>query len=143
MQHINYFENPYSVKKLNNNVDTTKQKENKFTSVMDGFLIGNMEKGTYIPYKNYKPVLGNNFSAKDGLMMTIQAHELACTDLNLFLDLNPNDKEALALYRDYRSKLDEACKLYSEQYSPLMQDENVAGNTWEWLTPWPFERGES
>lgn len=140
MNHINYFENPY-VK--NNKVGDTLPKNNKFLGIMEGYVLGNMEKGTYIPYKNYKPILSNNYSAKDGLMMTIQAYEFACTDLGLYLDLNPNDQEALNLYRDYRGKLDEACKLYSEQYNPLMHSEEVASNTWEWLKAWPFERGES
>ena len=47
------------------------------------------------------------------------------------------------LFKDYKQKLEDACALYSEQYNPLKLDENVAGATWEWVKPWPFERGES
>jgi spore coat protein JB len=139
VNHINYFDNTY------NNVGNKKPnpKNNKFLGIMEGYVLGNMEKGTYIPYKNYKPVLANNYSAKDGLLMTIEAYEFACTDLGLYLDVNPNDKEALMLFKDYKQKLEDACALYSEQYSPLTLDENVASSTWEWIKPWPFERGES
>lgn len=139
MNHINYFDKSYK----NNNVGPKKPNNNKFLGIMEGYVLGNMEKWTYIPYKNYKPLLSNNYSAKDGLLMTIEAYEFACTDLGLYLDVNPNDQEALRLYRDYKEKLEEACKLYSEQYNPLKHDENVASSTWEWIKPWPFERGES
>ncbi|MBQ8293593.1 MAG: spore coat protein CotJB [Bacilli bacterium] len=141
MQFKNYFEKPYNDK--NYDLNKIKPTGNKFLPIMEGFLLGNMEKGTYIPYKNYKPSFGNNYNPKDGMLMTIQAYEFACTDLGLYLDLNPNDVEALNLYRDYQMKLDEACKIYSEQYAPLERGEFVATSTWEWLKPWPFERGES
>ena len=54
MQHINYFENPYSV---NNKPVYKNEKVDKFVSIMEGYLLGNMEKGTYIPYKNYKVII--------------------------------------------------------------------------------------
>ena len=138
VNHINYFEKNYK-----NNVGKPKPKNNKFLGIMEGYVLGNMETGTYIPYKNYKPVLANNYSAKDGLLMTIEAYEFACTDLGLYLDLNPNDAEALMLFKDYKRKLNDACELYSEQYNPLTLDEEVASNTFEWVRPWPFEKGES
>ena len=138
VNHINYFEKPYQ-----NNVGKQKTKNNKFLGIMEGYVLGNMEKGTYIPFKNYKPVLANNYSAKDGLLMTIEAYEFACTDLGLYLDLNPNDEEALMLFKDYNQKLKDACELYSEQYNPLTLDEEVVSNTFEWVKAWPFEKGES
>ncbi len=142
MQHYNYFENHGSASKYTNNYNAQPLKTTKFTSVMDGYLKGNMEEGTYIPYKNYKPVLSNNLTPKESLMMTLQAYDFACNELNLYLDLNPQDMEALELFREYKTKYDEACKLYSEQYSCIMQEKETAGKTWKWMAPWPFERGE-
>ncbi len=143
MQHINYFEKPYSVNNINNNSGGKNENANKFVSIMEGYLLGNMEKGTYIPYKNYKPSFIGQYTPKEDLMRTIQAYDFACADLNLYLDLNPNDQEALMLYRDYQQKLDETIAFYSKQYSPITQDENVARTTWKWMNPWPFERGDS
>ena len=138
VNHINYFEKPYQ-----NNVGKQKTKNNKFLGIMEGYVLGNMEKGTYIPYKNYKPVLANNYSAKDVLLMTIEAYEFACSDLGLYLDLNPSDEEALMLFKDYNQKLKDACELYSEQYNPLTLNENGVSDAFEWVKTWPFERGES
>lgn len=143
MQHINYFENPYSVNNMNNNPSVKNENTNKFVSIMEGYLLGNMERGTYIPYKNYKPSFASQYTPKEDLMRTIQAYDFACNDLNLYLDLNPNDQEALTLYRDYHQKLEESMAFYSKQYNPITQDKNVAGTTWKWMKPWPFERGES
>lgn len=140
MQHINYFENPYSV---NNKPVYKNEKVDKFVSIMEGYLLGNMEKGTYIPYKNYKPSFVERYTPKEDLMRTIQAFDFACTDLNLYLDLNPDDKDALSLYRNYRQKLEEAMEFYAKQYNSIVQDDVVATKNWEWIKSWPFERGES
>ncbi len=143
MQHYNYFENPFSVYKPSNNYNVKPGKTSKFTSVIDGYLRGNMEEGTYIPYKNYQPRLASNLSVKDSLMMNLQMYDFACNELNLYLDLNPQDEEALSLFREYKTKYDELCMKYTKEYSPIKQTIEVASNNWRWMCPWPFERGES
>ena len=62
-------------------------------------------------------------------------------DLNLYLDLYPNDVEALTLYKRYLD-IDKEVKMeYEKKYGPLCLDSNyVSDNSWKWIkSPWPWE----
>ena len=86
--------------KINNNeyfldIDTLNvynyRTSNKIDTLEEGFYKGNMFVNTYDKYKNhlYKVVVSGE---KDKLLLIIQMHMFALNDLNLYLDLNPNDK---------------------------------------------------
>ena len=132
MNYTNYFEFPHSARQ-----------NQKFVSVMDGYNKGNLLAGEYVPYRNYEPKLPINTTDKENAMMTIQVYDFGCNDLILYLDVHPEDKEALNLFRIYQQRLEEAVSKYTIEYGPIYSDQIVLRNTWNWFAPWPFERGES
>ena len=72
-----------------------------FLDSKEGFLRGNMETNSYIPYKNMtykKPSISNE---RMSMLYDIQEKEFACHDVNLYLDMHPNDSNAINLYNNY------------------------------------------
>ena len=75
------------------------------------------------------------------LLRTIQALQMQCIDLNLFLDTHPGDAKALYDYNCYSEQLKAAKQQYECMCGPL---ENFGNSTSElpfsWRkSPWPWE----
>ena len=72
-------------------------------------------------------------------MYDISAMCFASHELNLYLDLNPNDQSTFMLYRDYERKLNKMIEEYEKTYGPLNTDSNEM-KSFTWATNnWPWE----
>lgn len=112
----------------------------KYYDVNEGFLKGNMFVKEYKPYKNYQINSLKTTSEQDGLLKKLMAYNFAFNDLNLYLDIYPEDKEALELFKKYVEEYKKLRKEYASMYGPisLMQDKY---ENYEWLkNPWPWEK---
>lgn len=122
---------------LNNNQTGT----SKFVMPKEGFLRGNLEAGTYLPYKNMtylKPVISNQ---KMEDLYKLQEIAFAAHDINLYLDTHPNDTNAINLYNEYNKQEKMLNSMYERKYGPLdLSDEEGLGMTpWSWINePWPW-----
>ena len=72
-------------------------------SPIEGFNKGNMFKKLYSQYKNHVYKLKVS-SKRDELLYQIQMYMFAMKDINLYLDLHPDDSMMLKKYYDYRNK---------------------------------------
>lgn len=136
--------------KINNNeyfldIDTLNvynyRTSNKIDTLEEGFYKGNMFVNTYDKYKNhlYKVVVSGE---KDKLLLIIQMHIFALNDLNLYLDLNPNDKTLIEKFNEYNSNLTKAKYEYEKKYGPLCFNSIKYENKFNWIDkPWPWEKG--
>ena len=113
-------------------------------SPMDGFLRGNMFQDEYEPYKNLTYFNLNPSNDKERLLYQVMAYSFAINDLNLYLDLHPDNKGMLDLFKKYVKEEKELCKEYVNKYGPLEVNE-VMGQKFDWInSPWPWEtRGGS
>ena len=113
-------------------------------SPMDGFLRGNMFQDEYEPYKNLTYFKLNPSNDKERLLYQVMAYSFAINDLNLYLDLHPDNKGMLDLFKKYVKEEKELCKEYVNKYGPLEVNE-VMGHKFDWInSPWPWEtRGGS
>lgn len=111
---------------------------NLFSS-KEGFLRGNMFKDEYKPYKNltYINIRPNN--DKEAKMYTLMQYSFAINDMNLYLDVHPEDKEALSALKKLIKEEENAKREYINNYGPL----NVCdtdGNEFNWIdSPWSWE----
>ena len=78
--------------------------DNNLYSSSEGFTLGNMFKDSYIPYKNYTPQVLTPTSEQDDLFLRLSEQEFAAHDLNLYLDLNPQDGNMLEIFNQYRKE---------------------------------------
>ena len=108
-------------------------------SPMDGFLRGNMFKDEYEPYKNLTYFKLNPSNDKERLLYQVMAYSFAINDLNLYLDLHPDNKEMLDLFKKYVREEKDLCNEYVRKYGPLEVSE-VMGQNFDWInSPWPWE----
>ena len=102
---------------------------------------GNMFSDLYQPYKNYKPtnVAANN--ERESLIRELARMGFAAHELNLYLDLHPDDTSMITLFNDYREKYNQLVKQYDEKFGPLLISSNTLNQTpflWE-RDIWPWE----
>ena len=113
-------------------------------SPMEGFLRGNMFQDEYEPYRNLTYFKLYPKDEKEKLFYQVMAYSFAINDLNLYLDLHPENKEVFNLFKKYVQEEKELCGEYVKKYGPLEVTETL-GNKYDWLnSPWPWEtRGGS
>ena len=93
----------YNLMGLNNNFN------NNLVPSNEGFLKGNMFKDEYIPYKNLTYVNINPKSDKESKLLNVMQYSFAINDLNLYLDIHPEDKEMINTLLD--------CYIYKSVYT--------------------------
>ena len=114
---------------------------NNITNPKEGFQRGNLFNDLYKPYKNYQYGVLKPSNQKEELLYNILMHKFALTELNLYLDTNPNNQEVINLYKKYLMDEKKLCKDFEQKYGPLTIDsDNLGTNTWNWIkSPWPWE----
>lgn len=101
-----------------------------------GLQRGNLFKNEYKPYKNYEP---SNISLENDLLLNLFETNFAIIDLNLYLDLNPNDNKMYEIYKKYVEKYDFLKTKYEQSYGPL-EITCINSDTYNWIdNPWPWD----
>ena len=115
------------------------QKDNKLVSSKEGFLRGNMFADEYVPYKNLTYFKINAESEQENLLNSIMEKEFAVNDLNLYLDLHPEDMDMYEEFKKYVSECIELKDMYAKKYGPLTLDQ-VQSQKYKWQeNPWPWD----
>ena len=86
-------------------------KLNDLYSLKDALQNGTLFKQLYKPYLKKVPQLVPE-NEEEKMLIALDQYSLALMDLNLYLDLNPTDKEMVNLYKDYLSKYKDLKKEY-------------------------------
>lgn len=123
-----------------NNMNTSNNQNSSIISTEEGFKRGNMFKNLYDEYKNLKPRKLSASSEREDMLMQIMEYTFAMIDLQLYLDMYPNDRDALKLFNTYLNNKKELTNMFEEKYGPLTIDSEVQKNNWLWdNSPWPWE----
>lgn len=78
---------------------------------------------------------------REQLLFAIQLLTTTVIDYNLYLDVNPNDREAIKLFNEYRNQLMMLTREFEQKYGPIsLSSETLNQYPWNWLKgPWPWE----
>ena len=127
---------------LNDYFNLSNQNNNNFNNVLspkEGLILGNLYVDEYDPYKNYRPREIKATSMQGKELLKIRELSFAVIDLNLKLDIEPNNKELFRLFKLYNEELNDRIKDYSDKYMPLELCE-TNGESFDWINnPWPWE----
>ena len=104
-----------------------------------GLNLGNLFASEYDRYKDYRPRELKANSEKEAMMLEVQELSFAINDLNLKLDVDPDNMEYFNLFKTYAKRLDNLIKEYSSKYDALEVCLDL-NNRYTWLAgPWPWE----
>lgn len=140
--YYNYMNNNYNQPLYNqqsfNNMNKT---SSKLYDPYVGFISGNMFPDLYNGYKLSNPLEIEPMNEQADLLTNIDALCFACIDLNLYLDLYPEDKSAIELFNRYRVQKMQYEKEYESKFGPLFISSDAL-NTFPWAwdnSPWPWQ----
>ena len=84
------------------------------------------------------PECGNN--EKDYMMLLLQIYDFNLVDLNLYLDIYPNDVNMLNLRDKYLKEYETAKKNYETKYGAITTySETLNKAPWNWDSSFPWE----
>ena len=77
-------------------------------------------------------------------LTVLQAYNFVLVDLGLYLDVNPNDQEAIKLYNayilEYRNLVENFEKI---NYNLNLLDLNEPTTSWQWVKNWQMKGGNN
>lgn len=77
---------------------------------------------------------------REKLLKQIQEYGFTATELGLFLDTHPTNKNALKLHHAVTEKLRALQEEYEACFGPLTSNQNRSDTEWKWIQgPWPWE----
>lgn len=117
-----------------------KNRMSRFLDSEEGFIRGNLEANTYVPYKNYQCEKLMPKNEREKQLYKIMELSFAINELNLYLDLHPEDIENFNLFKKYVEEINDLEMKYSKEYGPLCLSETLNKN-YDWLkNPWPWDK---
>ena len=100
----------------------------------EGHMRGTLFPGLDLPFQNRV-----NKNLPDGPMAEVMALGFAVHELGLYLDMHPQDTEALELFNTYVRLSQTAKENYEEIYGPLTMA-TVSEGEYQWSSgPWPWD----
>lgn len=106
-----------------------------------GFIRGNMFPSLYNGYKLSQPLEIEPLNERAQLLTFLDALSFSMIDINLYLDLFPDDQDMIQLFNQYRIQTDRISSEYEQKYGPLtINSEATNAFPWKWDDrPWPWE----
>ncbi len=81
-----------------------------------------------------------NTVSRKKLLKEIMQYDFVLTELNLFLDTHPCNREAMNMFYEVQKKAEELKEEYERLYGPLTPSMRTDSEKWEWVEePWPWE----
>lgn len=121
--------------------NTTYNTQNNLYDPYNGLIRGNLFKNLYNPYKSKEPYEIKPMNEQAKMLTNIDALGFAMIDLNLYLDVFPNDREKINLYNQYSNQKENLLKEYESKYGPItINSEYLNTYPWAWNNmPWPWD----
>lgn len=136
LDYYNYVNNNY-----NEPMYTKDENPSSLYDPYNGFIRGNMFPSLYNGYKLEKPLDVTPMNDKESLMLYVDAICFAAHDINLYLDIYPDDKDMIELFNQYRMEANKLKEEYQSKFGPLLVSSNATNKVpWSWDDrPWPWE----
>lgn len=109
----------------------------------EGFIKGNLFKNLYSQYKNYKPRTISPTSDREEALLNLNQIQFAMHELNLYLDIYPNDANAMKEFRNLKNTYNNLLNDYENRFGPITVNSEYLNNTpFAWsVSAWPWNGG--
>ena len=117
------------------------QDSSKLYDPFNGLIRGNLFKNLYEPYKSKEPYEIKPMNEQAELLTYIDALGFAMIDLNLYLDIYPDNKNMINLFNQYRKEKESMLKEYEAKFGPItLNSDALSSYPWSWDDmPWPWD----
>ena len=106
----------------------------------EGFEKGNLFENLYSEYKNYQSFKLNPKNEREKKLYELSAICFAAHELNLYLDLHPEDRSMVMLFNDYTKQYNRLVEEYERMFGPLSINTEEMNKTFTWESDeWPWE----
>lgn len=138
---VQNYNNPDGYNNMNINMNTNKNYQQNLYEPYQGFIRGNLFPNLYDPYKISRPFEVEPMNEQAELLTYIDSLTFAAHELNLYLDIYPNDQQMIQKFNEYRNEANKAIQQYENAYGPLLINSDANKVTpWAWDNrPWPWE----
>lgn len=120
--------------------------EDILENIYEGYSKGNAFKNLYDPYKNYKVKKLVPQNEQQDLFLKLSEVSFYAHEINLLLDVDPNNREMLKKFNEYRNMANNLINQYESKYGPINLNSNALNNypfAWEKNNfPWDNSKGE-
>lgn len=78
---------------------------------------------------------------RDEVLSRLTALDFMALDMALFLDINPENQDAIAIYNEVLKEADKVRAIYEENFGPLCSYRSRSNeNRFKWIdNPWPWQ----
>ncbi len=108
-------------------------------SPTEGYMKGNLFSNVYSEYKNYTPQTLRPKTEQERDLYELSTVAFAAHELNLYLDIHPEDTSLLQLFKDYEEKCKALTEQYERKYGPLSVSGITSSKEFNWVNNWPWE----
>lgn len=108
-------------------------------SPTEGYMKGNLFSNVYSEYKNYTPQTLRPKTEQERDLYELSTVAFAAHELNLYLDIHPEDTSLLQLFKDYEEKCKVLTEQYERKYGPLSVSGITSSKEFNWVNNWPWE----
>lgn len=112
-------------------------KKSDLFDINTGFELGNMYECLYSSYKKYETREIKAKNEREMLFLNILKLSFAINDLNLYLDIHPDDEKTYELFKKYCVLYQQCLTEYESKYQVLELFHDIYGKyTWYKGFPW-------
>lgn len=139
--YYNYLNNNYNQPIYNQDNFVNSNQKNALYDPYQGYIRGNLFPDLYNPYKEKDPYEIRPMNKQAEMLTYMDMYSFAAHDLNLFLDVHPNDQIVIDLFNKYRREANKLIVDYQNEYGPLVTNSDALNAVpWAWDDrPWPWE----
>lgn len=116
------------------------QKNPKLFDAKEAFMLGNLFKDLYMTYNGFSNYCIQPMNQRQKALVEVQMYSFIAHEINLFLDIYPNNQRMIELYHDFANKAKEATVAFEKEFGPLTVSDSSTKVPFEWVQgPWPWE----
>lgn len=129
----NYF-NPYIMTRNSSN------KSPKLFDPQEAFMLGNLFKCLYMSWNGFSNYCLQPENKRQQLLLDVQMYGFFAHEINLYLDMYPDNQRMVQLFNEYSKKAKEATAVFEKEFGPLTVQDSADKIPFEWVQgPWPWE----
>lgn len=133
--------NKYAIEGMNNFNFNQNMNNMETYPPTEGFEKGNLFPNLYQQYKNYQPAKLIPKNEQQKLFLEYLSLSFAAHELNLYLDIYPNNSTMIQLFNNYRKQAQSLKEEYENKYGVIsIKSESLEQSPFVWVEqPWPWE----